>query len=616
MPLRSTYQNRPNLPSQPLALRTFLRAAALAAGLGASVCVAWAQNAPAATPKQEGPNKETVKKKDATAPTVNNSALSDDLFYQLLLGEIQVTEGNAGTGFSLILDAAKKRRDADLYKRAVELGLQARSGDAALTAAKAWAQALPDSNDAHRYTLEILLAMNRPGETGPVLKNILTHAPVEVRSDVLNIIPKAFARTTDKALALQVVRTVVLTYTEQPAHAAVAWTTLGRMELAADQAAQALQSAKKGMAADPKSAFPALLALSLLELGQPEAEPLVKRHISAGITSKSVSIPLGYARLLVDLQRTAEAKALLLMLTGEHADLAEPWLLQAALQVQDGALKEAKTSLQNFMRLAREASDEAVGRDLTQAYLLMAQVAEKENDFPAASAWLDRIENAEDVMAAQMRRASLLASQGKLEKGRELLRNFPERRPEDARLKLMAEAGLLRDVRAYQQAYEVFANAAAKFPDDVELLYDQAMMAEKAGNLEGMESLLRKAIGIKPDHHHSYNALGYSLADRGLRLPEAKQLIEKAVSLAPNDAYIQDSLGWVEFRMGNQARALEILQAAYTKRPDPEIAAHLGEVLWISGQREPALKIWREGLLLATDNESLQSAFKRFNVKP
>ncbi len=141
-------------------------------------------------------------------------------------------------------------------------------------------------------------------------------------------------------------------------------------------------------------------------------------------------------------------------------------------------------------------------------------------------------------------------------------------------------------------------------------------MAEKLGQLDNMEQLLRRLIAAKPDHHHAYNALGYSFADRNVRLPEAKQLIEKALSMAPDDAYIQDSLGWVEFRMGNTARALSILQSAYGKRPDPEIAAHLGEVLWVSGQREQALKIWREGLLLANDNETLQATLKRLSVNP
>ena len=219
-------------------------------------------------------------------------------------------------------------------------------------------------------------------------------------------------------------------------------------------------------------------------------------------------------------------------------------------------------------------------------------------------------------MAAQMRRASLLAHQGQMAKARALLRNHPERRPEDARLKFVAEAQLLRDFKEWQKAYDVYGEAVARFPEDNELIYDQAMMAEKFDRMDLMERLLRQVLAAKPDHHHAYNALGYSLADRNVRLTDAKQLIERAVSLAPDDAYIQDSLGWVEFRLGNTDRALNILRAAYEKRPDAEIAAHLGEVLWAQGQREQALKIWREGLLLASDNETLQGTLRRLRVQP
>jgi len=166
------------------------------------------------------------------------------------------------------------------------------------------------------------------------------------------------------------------------------------------------------------------------------------------------------------------------------------------------------------------------------------------------------------------------------------------------------------------QAFEVYGEAVRRFPDDGELLYDQAMMAEKANRPVEMEALLRRLMAARPDHQHAYNALGYYLADRGERLQEAKQLIEKAVSLAPDDAYIQDSLGWVEFRLGNTDKSLAILRAAYAKRPDAEIAAHLGEVLWVSGQRDQALKIWREGLILAADNETLVNTLKRLKVQP
>ena len=558
--------------------------------------------------------------KTETAPEapVNNSSLAAPLFYQLLLGELNVTAGEPGTAYSLILDAARKQNDPLLYRRAVDIALEARSGDAALAAAKAWSQAIPSSTDADRFELQILLALNRVAETGPVLRKLIERAPATSRNDAINGIPQIFSRVPDKALALQVVREALAPSLKLPAHAAAAWTTVGFMELADNQVPQALTSARSGHTAEPASAFPALLALELMERGQSAAEAVVRGQLKANppTAGSPPIVALAYARILFDLQRNAEALVQLENLTRIQPEVMEPWLLLATLQVQGNRLPAATQSLQTYMGLARQAGDERAARGLTQAYLLMAQIAEKKKDFAAANAWLDRIENADDIMAAQMRRASLLAHQGQMAKARALLRNHPERRPEDARLKFVAEAQLLRDFKEWQKAYDVYAEAVTRFPQDSDLIYDQAMMAEKINQIDSMERLFRQVIAIKPEHHHAYNALGYSLADRSLRLPEAKQLIEKAVALAPDDAYIQDSLGWVEFRIGNTARATEILRAAYEKRPDAEIAAHLGEVLWAQGQRDEALKIWREGLLLASDNETLQGTLQRLRVKP
>lgn len=553
-----------------------------------------------------------------TDPAPASSRMDAQLFYQLLLGELNVQDGEVGTGFALMLDAAQKKHDPMLYRRAMDIALQARSGESALKAVQAWGKDLPQAQEPDRFALQILLALNRPQETGAVLRSFLKRSEGKARSDHINAIPQTYARVADKALALRVVSEALAPELKQPDQAAAAWTTIGRMQLAADQSSQALLSARNAHQADPTSKFPALLALELMEQGQIMAEDIVRGQLKASPPSadNGTAVALNYARILLDLQRNADARAQLKTLTQTQPDLLEPWLLQASLQVQDNTLPEAKQSLENYMLLARASGDERSARGLTQAYLLMSQIAEKQNDFEAASAWLDRIENADDIMAAQMRRASLLARQGKLDEARAHLRSQPVRRPTDVRLKLVAEAQLLRDFKQWEEAYKVYGEAVQAFPDDQEMVYDQAMMAEKADRLEEMERLLRQVIAAKPDHFHAYNALGYTLADRGLRLAEAKQLIEKAVELQPNDAYIQDSLAWVEFRSGNTARALELLQAAYKARPDPEIAAHLGEVLWTQGKTDEAKKIWREGFLLASDNETLLSTLKRFNVQP
>ncbi len=552
------------------------------------------------------------------AETTSSSPLDAMLFYQLLLGELNVRGGDPGAGYSLILDAARRQKDPVLFRRAVEVALQGRSGESALAAARAWSQAAPDDNEADRYVLQILLALNRVGETGPVLRELLQSTPAAGRNDAINAVPQTFGRASDKALALAAVREGLAPFLNQPAHGASAWTTIGRMELLNDRPAAAADAARRGHTIEPASPYPALLAIELLEQGHNEAEPLIRQQIDAARSSgpRDLGVAISYARVLLDLQRLRDARVQLERLTTRAADQPEPWLLLGSLQLQDRAYDAATLSLQTYIGLVREAPDERARRGLTQAYLLMAEAAEKQQDFVAANAWIDRIDNPQDMIAAQQRRASVLARQGRLAEARQLLRSQPERRPDDARLKLLAEAQLLRDFKAWREAYEVYTEAAQRFPDEPDLLYDQALMAERAGLPADMERLLRQLIAARPEHHHAYNALGYSLADRNERLPEAKQLIEKAVSLAPNDPYIQDSLGWVEFRLGNTDRALAILRDAYGKRPDAEIAAHLGEVLWVKGQRDEALKIWREGLLLANDNETLQQTLRRLNVQP
>ena len=463
--------------------------------------------------------------------TVLNSALNAPLFYQLLLGELNVMAGEPGTGYSLILDAARKQKDPALYRRSVELALQARSGDAALAAARAWAQEIPGSSEANRFVLQILLALNRVAETAPVLQAILQASPVTERNDTINAIPQTYSRVADKSLAATVVREALAPSLKQPFHAAAAWTTIGRMELAQEQLLPAMAAAREGHAIDPASPYPALLALELMERGQADAEALVRQQLqaSSNSTTGDSAVALAYARVLIDGQRNREARVQLETLTTRQPAQAEPWLLLGSLQTQENALPAATASLQKYMALARQSGDERSARGLTQAYLLMAQIAEKQKDFPAANAWLDRIENPDDVMAAQMRRASLLARQGRLADGRALLRKQPERRPEDARLKLVAEAQLLREFKAWRESYLVYGEAAQRFPQDTELLYDQAMMAEKAGKSAEMEKLLRQLIAAKPDYHHAYNALGYSLADRNERLTEAETLIRQAL---------------------------------------------------------------------------------------
>jgi tetratricopeptide (TPR) repeat protein len=294
-------------------------------------------------------------------------------------------------------------------------------------------------------------------------------------------------------------------------------------------------------------------------------------------------------------------------------------LIQGALALQNKQSGVGEKSLQRYvdLTLSNDLKQNAnQNRGLVQAYLMLAQLSEQRKDFVQAENWLSKITNAADLIQIQTRRASILARQGRLTEARTLMASLPERTPAQARTKLMAEVQLLRDNKLYQAAYDLLEKAAPNNPADFDLLYDQATLAEKLGDTAAMERLLRQIIAGKPDYHHAYNALGYSLAERNIRLDEARQLILKALEFAPGDPFISDSLAWVEFKSGNKSEALRILQGAYKARPDAEIAAHLGEVLLSLEQKDQALSVWREGLQISADNETLLETLKRLRVKP
>ncbi|HXE47776.1 MAG TPA: tetratricopeptide repeat protein [Ramlibacter sp.] len=542
------------------------------------------------------------------------TALDAELFYQLLLGEINATGTEPAAGYSLILDAARRTNDPELYQRAVDIAFQSRSGDAALQAARAWKQAFPKSREANRYVLQILVALNRVSESAEPLKAELALADPKDREAVLAALPRNYSRVSDKKLAADVVEQALSEYLAQPASGPAAWTAVGRMRLAADDNAGALEAARRGQAINARAEGPALLALELMDPKLPQAEAVVRRYMEG---KPLPELRMGYARALLDAQRYAEATKQLRVVTTEKPDYPEGWLVQGTLQLQDNQDAAAEASLKRYIELAQsQGTGEERNRGLAQAYLSLSRIAEKRKDYPLAGAWLDHIENSQDLVAAQNRRASILARQGKMDEARQLLRGLPERTPEDAHVKLTAEVQLLRDNKQYQAAFDLLAQATAKPPFDPDLVYDQAMLAEKMGNLAEMERLLREVIAAKPEYHNAYNALGYSLAERNMRLPEAKELIQKALTYAPDDPFISDSLAWVEFRMGNKAEALRILNTAYKTRPDADIAAHLGEVLWSLGQRDRAQSIWKEGLLLNSENETLQETLNRLHVKP
>ena len=599
---------------------------AAAALLSLSACAHNAPStAPAAPPTPAAvaapaapPPRAAVAAPDADKPAkepAQPSAMTAQSFYEVLVGEMSLRTGEAGAGFSLLLDSARRTRDPKLFQRATEVALQARSADAALEAVRAWKETLPDSHEARRLELQILIAMGRLSETPDLLKAELADTPLPERPALMNIVASTYSRASDKKLAASVLESGMADQLQSPQTAAPAWAAIGRVRLAAGDAAGALDAARRGYQADPAADGPALLALELAEDDQPQADAMLKDYLAS--KNASANVRSAYARALAQAGRLDEASQQLTLLTAQKPELPESWLLLGTLQAQARKNVEAQASIQRYLALAAQTPETlARSRGEAQAYFVLSQLAERRKDYPAALDWLDKVDSPDDVTATQLRRAGLLARQGKMTQARAAIGELPEDTPDQRRQKFQATVQLLRDAGQYQEAYDLLAKASAADPRDRDLIYDRAMVAEKLDRMEEMERLLRQLIAMDPENQNAYNALGYSLADRNIRLEEARTLIRRAVQLAPDDPFIADSLGWVEFRMGNTAEAMRILDEAYKKRPDPEIGAHLGEVLWASGQQDRAMTIWKQALAADADNQTLRETLKRLRVRP
>ena len=326
---------------------------------------------------------------------------------------------------------------------------------------------------------------------------------------------------------------------------------------------------------------------------------------------KSHDARLALAQMYLASDRLDDAQKQFEIMRKANANDLTPLMALALIKIQQKNFAEAQTYLTQYAQQAEKTP----GADAGQAYIYLAQLSLEQKNEAAASDWLNKISPAsQQYMAAQITRAQLLAKQGKTDEARQLLANLQTSDPRDVALIARTDAAILFDAKRYSEAEERLQQATANFPDDPDLTYDYAMAAEKTGHYDVMEAQLRKLIQTQPDNPQAYNALGYSLADRNQRLPEADKLVEKASALAPNDAFIMDSVGWVKYRMGDTADAIKLLRKAYSLQPNAEIGAHLGEVLWKAGQQDQARAAFREARKLEPDNETLVKTLQRLQV--
>ncbi|MEP6875750.1 MAG: tetratricopeptide repeat protein, partial [Burkholderiales bacterium] len=437
---------------------------------------------------------------DVPASQVENSALNAPLFHQLLISEIELREGDLSASYQLMLDAARRTGDEQLYRRATEIALQGRAGDEALAAVKAWRQALPKSAEALRYQVQLLVQLNRTADVVEPLQALLKITPPAERSTLISALPRFLARSSDRNLAANMLEQALLPYVNEPDTRVAARVTIGRGWLMAINGTKALALAQSAHEMDRGAEGPAGLALEMLP-GTPEAEAIVQDQLAA--KPDSTGVRLLYVRALLTGQRLADATAQLETLTRNSPQLPQAWLTLGALHVQLREPAAAIVALNKYIELVEAvnmpiAEEAAANADddtpaptkedaLIRGWLLLSQAADLQGDLKAADAWLAKIDSPQRALEVQVRRASLLAREGKVAQARALIQRLPEKTPEDARLKIMAEAQILRDAKRWADANSLLAQANQRYPDDVELIYEQSMMFEKLNKLADME---------------------------------------------------------------------------------------------------------------------------------
>lgn len=601
-----------NLSDSGLALKNAFLIVTLSSILAAGASAAdgaQATTPPAARDAQTAaaPSVEEREAKDRAAAEARlpKVELTKSMLNQLLKAEFAFRKGDWQGPYLTMLALAQQTRDPRLARRAAEMAGAARQGDDTLAAVRLWRELDPESDEATQYFVGMVVMSDNIAEVEPIFVERLKEAPADRRGLLLFQIQQLLGRAKDKEAAAAMLERVLAPYDNTfEAHVVRAQAAFGRGDKEAAQ-----RAAQAALAAKPDSEIAVLMMAQVLG-DDAKVAPMLESFLKAYPQAREVRA--AHARMLVSQKKYAQARAQFETLLESRPDDAGSLYALGVLATQMNDAKGAESYFTRFVELlGRNPNDP---RDPTRALLILAQIADERGDTAAALAWLDKVPAGTDPelqFSAQLRRAQLLGKQGDLKAGRKLLTGLKPAEPAQQAQVAAAEAQLLRDAGRALEAYAVMESATRRFPKNPDLLYDFALLAEKTGRVEVMEKVLREVMALAPDNHHAYNALGYSLAERNVRLEEAHALIAKALEMAPGDPFIMDSMGWVQYRMGNLDQAEKYLRDAYALRRDPEIAVHLGEVLFQKGQRAAAQALWREARARDPKNDTLRSTLAR-----
>jgi len=559
-----------------------------------------------------GPETEVIRLRQGQLPYVS---LTGDIFFRILASEIAAQRGQFGSAAATLVDLARQTGDPRIAHRALEFQLAGGSLPGALDAARTWARLAPYDTEA-TSTEMALSAAN--GQTQGL--SLALRSRIEGASDKTAAIAQAMSilgRLPDHRVALRILDDAL---SDKVRKLPAAHLALADVAHAAGDDERAVTEARAALAADPKS------------------EPAIQRVLEYGKADSARAE--ADARAFV--QRNPDARKLRLMLIsrmasrgdydGASAELQamsrrspedfDLLYLQAQLAYRAGQLDQARALAQQYLDVQDQRESATVpgasdaGDAADDAHVLLSRIAEDQGRYDEAIAELEGVDEPSLRYSLKMRQALLRARQGRID---DALAVVDAAAPEDDEERLqgvLTQSQILTNANRLDQAIAVLQAADKSMPDTTEIKYELAMLNERTGHLDVFERLLREVIALDPGHAQAYNALGYTLADRNQRLPEAQQLIEKALSLEPNDPFIQDSVGWLKFRQNLLDDAAQYLSRAYAQRPEVDIAAHLAEVLWTQGKKDRATELLRAAYQKDPKNATVLDTVKRLGVQP
>lgn len=532
---------------------------------------------------------------------VNTQASSEDLLartvFQALVGEFALQRGDTKLGSDAWTDLAQRTRDPKVVARATEVAGFARQFDRALELSRLWLEVEPDSAKARQSQSTLLILSNRLDELAPQLVTLLEQDKANLGNNLMHL-NRMLARHEDKKAVQSLVDRVAAPYDDLPeAHFAMAQAAAN-----ANDNLRSLNETEKTLQLRPDWESAALARAQLqTRLSAQTAIDSLSTFVGANPNARDARLAL--ARLLITEKRYDEARRHFDRLIKDNPDNPDVIYPVAMLALQQGDMTTGRSQLEHLL-----TTDFA---DKSTIHFFLGQLDQEQKKPEAAAEHYRQVTAGQQYIAARSRLAQILLQQGKTNEARELLHNTRGGTADERTQLILAESQILREAGRHNDAYIVLDLALTAQPDNPELLYEAALTAERIGKPEILEIHIKHLLSIKPDHAHALNALGYSLAERNTRLPEAFDLIAKALNLTPEDPFIMDSMGWVLYRQGKLAESLKTLENAYRIKADPEIAAHLGEVLWTMNRKDDARRILNDALKAHPDNEVLTGIVKK-----